>query len=75
MECFGLFQAAHHYTLATAGLKKAYCRTFNSREAANDYMYRLCAKFGLHIVEVYDDKHNKTYKCNDGIKFFIQRAY
>lgn len=69
------FPCRRTYTLATLGLKKAYDRTFSSREEANDFMYHLINKYGLRIVEIYDDKHAKTYKCENGERFFIQRAF
>lgn len=65
--------SAHSYTLATTGLKKDVSRIFSSREEANKFMYKLCGKFGLHVEEVYDDHHDKTYKCNCGVRFYINR--
>lgn len=47
---------------------------FSSRQAANEYMYDLCSKFGLHIVKIWDDNHDKTYICDNGVTFYIQRA-
>lgn len=70
--CFGSY--GHSYSLATVGLKRDVFKTFSSREAANEYMYRVLAKNHLAIKKVYDDKHDKTYKCGDGVTFFIQRA-
>lgn len=71
---FSFYRPKHVYTLTTVGLKKSYDKTFYSREAANEFMYEVCSKNGIRIVEVYDDKHDKTYKCTKGVKFFIQRA-
>lgn len=63
----------HQYTLASTGLGKNIDKIFFSREEAKRKMYRLCAKHQLQIVEVYDDKHQKTYICNNGVRFYIHR--
>jgi hypothetical protein len=42
----------NNYSFAVIGLSKKYNRTFSSREAANDYMYKLCNKYNLNIEEV-----------------------
>ena len=63
----------HSYTLVSTGLSKDVDKTFSSRENANKYMYNLMQKNHLRTIEVYDDKHDKTYKCNDRVTFFIQR--
>lgn len=70
--CFGSYE--HLYSLVSVGLKKDIAKVFSSREAANDYMYDVIAKNHLAIKKVYDDKHDKTYKCGNGVAFFIQRA-
>ena len=68
------FTNGHQYTLTSTGLgRKDLDRVYGSREAATKIMYSTCAKFGLHIVEVYDDKHDKTYICNNGVRFYIHR--
>lgn len=71
---FGLTNNTHAYSFATVGLKKHYDKMFSSRQAANEYMYDLCSKFGLHIVKIWDDHHDKTYICDNGVTFYIQRA-
>ena len=38
-------------------------------------MYRLCDKYGMAIVKVYDDKHDKTYFTNTGTEFHINRMF
>lgn len=63
----------YYYSLVTTGLKKNKGKMFTSRQLANEYMYNLCGKYKLNIVEVYDDKHDKTYICDNNIRFFIQR--
>ena len=62
------------YTVAVIGLSSKHNRVFSTRNAANDYMYKLCQKYGLKINEVWDDKHDKTYRCNNGVTFYIHRA-
>jgi hypothetical protein len=64
----------HFYTFACEGLKVKE-RDFTSRESANKYMYKLLSKYGLKVVKVYNDKHHKTYICNNDVKFYIQRAW
>ena len=64
----------HKYSLASIGLKKNVSKIFGSRQAANSYMYNICAKYHLHIKDIWDDKHDKTYVCENGVKFFIQRS-
>ena len=63
------------YTVAVIGLdSRRYNRVFSTREAANEYMYKVCSKHNLTVEEVWDDKHDKTYHCNNGVTFYIQRA-
>ena len=62
------------YSLAVIGLSKKHNRTFSTRNAANEYMYKLCSKYNLSIEEVWDDNHDKTYLCTKGVTFYIQRA-
>lgn len=64
----------HTYTVASSGLKHNVDKTFHSREDANEYMYKEIAKNNLSITKVYDDKHDKTYRCGDTVSFFVQRA-
>ena len=64
----------HTYSVVSTGLRHDVSKTFYSRDAANEYMYGIIAKNGLAITKVYDDKHDKTYKCGDGVRFYVQRA-
>jgi len=66
------FDGKHRYTLAAIGLKVK-DGTFPSRKLAETEMHRLLGKYGLHIEEVWDDKHFKTYRCNNGVTFHINR--
>lgn len=61
------------YTLASTGLGKNVDKVYYSREEAKAKMYKLCAKYSLTIQEIYDDKHDKTYICNNGVRFYIHR--
>lgn len=63
----------NQYTFACVGLNVKE-KDFPSRHEANQYMFNLIGKHGLRVEKVYDDKHHKTYVCNNGIRFFIQRA-
>lgn len=68
-----IFLNGHRYSLASTGLVKNVDREFNSREQATETMYKICKKYGLCIEEIYDDKHDKTYICNQGVRFYIHR--
>ena len=63
----------HYYTLVLLGAKKKVSKLFKSRYAANNVMYKLMGKLGLSIEKVYDDHHDKTYICNNGAEFHINR--
>ena len=63
----------HQYTLASTGLGRNVDKVYFSRDAATQKMYKLCKKHNLQIQEVYDDNHDKTYICNNGVRFYIQR--
>lgn len=71
---FGNLLGRRFYTFACEGLKVKE-RDFASRQEANKYMYNLMSKYSLKLKEVYNDKHHKTYICDNGIKFYIQRAW
>lgn len=62
----------HTYCLAATGLKMR-DRKFFSRESAKEEMYAVMSKKGLQLLEVYDDKHYKTYVCTNGVRFHINR--
>ena len=66
------FYPKHYYTVAAENLNiKA--TTFTSREAANNYMYKVMGKYGLHLDHVYDDRHYKTYIFDNGVRIHINR--
>ena len=63
----------HRYSFAASGLKmkdKIYC----SRQEANEEMYRIIKKYNLRVLKVYEDNHDKTYVCDNGVVFYIHRA-
>lgn len=70
---FGM-SGKHTYCLAATGLRMR-TQNFNSRESAKEKMYAVMSKNGLQLLEVYDDKHFKTYVCTDGVRFYINRLY
>ena len=63
----------HSYTLVSTGLGKNIDKVFSSRESANKKMYKLIGKNHLTVNEIYDDNHDKTYKCSNNVTFFVQR--
>lgn len=69
-----LYNTSNHlYTLAATGIKLR-AREFNHRRDAENAMYKVIGKKNLRIIERYDDKHFKTYVCENGIKFYINRV-
>ena len=64
---------AHTYSVALSDSKRRYSKVFPSRENATQAMYKQCRKMGVYIVKVWDDHHEKTYICNDGSQFHINR--
>lgn len=63
----------HKYTLCAVGIKYR-GKEFSTRQEANDEMYKLISKNHLHIEEIWDDNHDKTYLCNNNVNFYIQRV-
>lgn len=63
----------HSYSFAVTGLKVR-AKNFPSRNAANEQMYKVMSKYGLVLLETYNDNHDKTYVCNNGVKFYIHRV-
>ena len=62
----------HLYTLGSNN-KKIKGGIYQSRQSAKTDMYEYIDKKGLRVVDKYDDKHFKTYICNDGTTFYISR--
>lgn len=62
----------HWYTLAATGIRFK-DKEFSSRQVAEEAMYKFIDKNHLKVNEIYDDKHFKTYICNNGIRFYINR--
>ena len=63
----------HLYTLGSTGYKVKN-ELYTSREDAKREMYRIIDKRHLHVVKKYDDVHSKTYICEGGIEFYINRV-
>lgn len=64
--------SGHRYSLAATGIRfkdKEFC----SRRNAEREMYKFIDHQGLRIVEVWDDHHYKTYLCDNGVRFYINR--
>ena len=68
---FDTWESGHQYTLVLLGVGKTVSKTFNSRNAANQAMYKLMGKHKLSVEKIYDDK---TYICNRGAEFHINRV-
>jgi len=70
------FCSHHNYSLyfEKADHKKIISESFSSRSDANQKMYNLLGKYSLKINKIYDDKHDKTYFCQDGSVFHINRV-
>lgn len=64
----------HKYTLDATGMKIK-TEIFYSRANAEEQMYKIINKKGLKLVEIYNDKHYKTYICSNGVRFYIHRAF
>lgn len=73
LDIFNWTGTQHSYSLVLLGAGKVVSKTFNSRHAANQAMYRLMGKHNLTLKKVYDDNHDKTYICNEGAEFHINR--
>ncbi len=64
----------NNYTFVMTGANlKEVDKMFASRAQANEEMYRLIREHDLKVVKVYDDKHDKTYICSNGVEFHINR--
>ena len=63
----------HSYTLNATGIKMKE-RVFSNRYDANKAMYNFMGKHNLCLEKVYDDKHCKTYVCNNGVRFYVCRT-
>lgn len=71
---FTLLNTSNHlYTLASTD-KKVKERLYTSRQEARNDMYKYIDKKGLQVVKKYNDLHFKTYICNDGTYFYINRV-
>ena len=67
-----LMLSEHQYTLAATGMKMK-SRVYPSRESANRDMYEIIDKNHLHVVKQYNDKHFRTYICDNGVRFYVNR--
>lgn len=70
-----LVYANHIYVLDGVGVKdeKSFKKLYFTRENAEKEMYKLMKKYSVRSVKVYEDKHDKTYKCDNGATFYITR--
>lgn len=75
---FGLFNwgfGEHSYSLCYINGSKQINGTYSSRESATKKMHEICDRKNMHIVKVWDDKHDKTYFTNTGAEFHINRVF
>lgn len=64
----------NRYSLVLVGSGiKTVSKTFSSDHNATEEMYRLIKKHCLSIVDIYKNKHSKTYICSNGAEFHISR--
>ena len=61
----------HNYTLVAEGKKLD--KVFLTRSEAVKHMYNIINDLNLNIKEVWEDRHDVTYICNNNIKFHINR--
>lgn len=66
---------SYSYSLCSVGGPKKVYETFSTRENAKKRMYDICAKYGMQINKIYDDKHDKTYFTDKGSEFHINRVF
>ncbi|MCD8204444.1 MAG: hypothetical protein LUC16_01260 [Coprobacillus sp.] len=70
--------SATKYTLSSIGLKGVRKEiTFTSRDKAEDRMYTLISKKGLHVTKVLEESTNmdKTYLLSNGATCSINSAF
>lgn len=73
-EDLNLLYAKHAYVLDGVGIQdKAFKKTYFTRDNAEKEMYRLMNKYSTKAVKVYEDNHDKTYVCANGMTFYISR--
>lgn len=67
----------HYYSLALVayGVEKDIDTLYSSRQAAEKQMHKLMKRYGVRLLEEYDDNHDKTYVCDRNVRFFITRAW
>ena len=73
-EDINLLYAKHAYVLEGVGVHdKSFEKTYFNRDSAEKEMYRLMDKYATKAVEVFEDNHDKTYVCDNGMTFYISR--
>lgn len=71
------YSVAHQYTFVMnfrIGGKIIKCKVFPNRAEAEIKMHKMMRKHKLTLIKVWDDKHDKTYICNKGVEFHINRT-
>lgn len=72
---YGLGGNGHSYSLVAINTPRKVDKVYGSRQLAKDEMYHICDRYGLRIVKVYDDKHDKSYFTDGGVEFHINRLF
>ncbi|MCD8204122.1 MAG: hypothetical protein LUB56_03275 [Coprobacillus sp.] len=70
--------SANKYTLSSIGLKGVRKEiTFTSRDKAEDRMYELISKKGVHVTKVIEDSVNsdKAYYLSNGATCYISASF
>ncbi len=65
----------YKYCLASTGLKRNREYIFGSRDKAVKKMYKVIEREGLRVKVIHEDNHDKTYYCDNGVSFYIGRAF
>lgn len=68
-------ESKHAYSLCLVHGPKKLEETYSNRQSATSRMYEICDKYGMQIVKVYNDKHDKSYFTDTGAEFHINRMF
>lgn len=62
------------YGVTATGIKRrTIFKEFKTREEAEAYMHKLCAKYKLTVECTERDKHEAKYSNHAGVRFYINR--
>lgn len=72
MELEFVLPKTHHYSVFATGIK-CRARMFDTRVEAEEYMWKVCNKYGVHVECSECDKHERKYSNHNGVRFYINR--